>query len=177
MPLLINSGLFEGGRSASSKNTDDPCSETLREETYPENEILEEDDDDDELVVGSTVESFNCPLTLRPILNPLRSNICNHVFSREGLTDYFSHASLNVASHPRGKNVKPCPATACSYKQSIDDFSPDPGFARRVKAWVRRQDERNQKKKKGSDDVVLDSDENLSSDDDERPVAVKSENK
>ncbi|TFK73570.1 hypothetical protein BDN72DRAFT_868984 [Pluteus cervinus] len=85
-------------------------------------------DDDDDLEVGGVTQSYTCPITLTPLVDPLTSSVCGHSFSAEAIRQVFR------SGHP----VKKCPASGCNKSFSLSDCRPDKDLAKKVKAWQRR---------------------------------------
>ncbi|PFH53946.1 hypothetical protein AMATHDRAFT_72968 [Amanita thiersii Skay4041] len=87
----------------------------------------ESDDDDDDLEVGGTTQDYKCPLSLRPLEDPVTSSICGHSFSAETIRSFF-----------KGTELKRCPASGCVKSFRLSDCRPDKELAKKVKAWLRR---------------------------------------
>ncbi|KAH3900425.1 uncharacterized protein SCODWIG_01242 [Saccharomycodes ludwigii] len=77
---------------------------------------INNNDDDDVKVAGGTIE-LTCPITCRPYAYPMISRKCNHVFDKDGLTNYFQ-------SNEDGNQIK-CPQGACKAYLTMSDFIKD----------------------------------------------------
>ncbi|KAF5389208.1 hypothetical protein D9757_003477 [Collybiopsis confluens] len=88
----------------------------------------DDSDDDEDLEIGAVTQDYKCPLTLRPLENPVTSNVCGHSFSRDALHEYFVNS----------RGSKDCPASGCSEKFSISDCKVNKELARKLKLHERR---------------------------------------
>lgn len=90
-------------------------------------------DDDLEIVQDAVALSDKCDITGIKMAEPMRSKKCNHVFSKQGLIQWF-----------RISNRTKCPAAACRMdgtrgnKLKLSDFVPDHDFFQRVEESQRR---------------------------------------
>ncbi|PFH56402.1 hypothetical protein XA68_16552 [Ophiocordyceps unilateralis] len=73
-----------------------------------------DDDDDDEIAVAREVLSVNCPLTLRPMVEPYSNNKCKHAFEKAAIMEYLSR-----------QDELQCPQTGCSEMFSRASFDQD----------------------------------------------------
>ncbi|KLO17306.1 hypothetical protein SCHPADRAFT_846776 [Schizopora paradoxa] len=103
-----------------------------------------DDSDDEDLAVGGVSQNFKCTLTLLPMEKPLRSRVCKHVFSEDGIRSYFAD----------GKR-KTCPGAGCSREQMLSDYVPDNEFVRQVKAYVRREKRMAEEREDDDDDTEV----------------------
>lgn len=71
-------------------------------------------DDDDDLAVASERVSINCPLTLRPMKDPVTSQKCPHSFEKEAILDMISRSDVIIGGSGRrgvhdGQKAMKCP--------------------------------------------------------------------
>ncbi|GAC74026.1 hypothetical protein PANT_9c00416 [Moesziomyces antarcticus T-34] len=90
----------------------------------------DEDDSDDEIVAGGQTQNFRCPLSANLLEDPLTNSNCTHSYSRAAIQNYVE----------AGNNK--CPASACTAAVSRSSLKPDPGLAKKVAAFKRREEER-----------------------------------
>ena len=91
----------------------------------------EDSDEDLEIVeAGSNAESFKCPISTTLLVDPYRSTICKHVYSKESLLSYLEQKN----------GVGLCPVAGCRNRQlTMDQCRPDQQMVYRVKRHVRRE--------------------------------------
>ncbi|KAJ3827593.1 hypothetical protein F5880DRAFT_1621655 [Lentinula raphanica] len=85
-------------------------------------------DDDDDLEMGGLTQDYKCPLTLRPLENPLTSQICGHSFSGEAIRGLFNGS----------RGAKNCPASGCTREFRLSDCKPNKELAKKLKLHARR---------------------------------------
>jgi len=100
-----------------------------------------DDDDDDDLAIGGATQNYNCTLTLLPMTKPLRSKLCKHVFSEDGIRSYFKDGRRKM-----------CPGAGCSREQVLSDYVLDKDFARQVQAHMRREKRKADEREEDDDD-------------------------
>ena len=76
-----------------------------------EGEPFPEEDDD---IIMDEVKTFICPLTKQRFVDPVKSKVCGHVFSREAIYN-FLQASRKLK----------CPVAGCSHTFGRDDLEDD----------------------------------------------------
>ncbi|GJJ15574.1 hypothetical protein Clacol_009852 [Clathrus columnatus] len=87
---------------------------------------VNDSEDDSDIEVGGKTQNYKCPLTLRPMENPVTSVLCGHSFSFEGIKECLQNGSNR------------CPATGCQQRVTLKDFRPDEELAHRVALHLRR---------------------------------------
>ena len=70
--------------------------------------IIDSEENGDDEVIMTAKDSFVDPVTKRPIKNPVRNTLCNHLYDRESITRL-------TQMNPKTK----CPIAGCSNKQSV----------------------------------------------------------
>jgi SUMO ligase MMS21 Smc5/6 complex component len=93
----------------------------------------EDDDDDDELEVmdsSNTGERLKCPITMKLLTNPVKSNICEHVYDEAAIRDYIRKSA--------GKAL--CPIPGCNRKISLDQLEKDPVTEIKVKRYLKKEE-------------------------------------
>ena len=76
-----------------------------------ENEPFPEEDDD---IIMDETKNFICPLTKQRFVDPVKSKICGHVFSREAIMNFL-----------QGSRKLKCPVAGCSMSFGRDDLEDD----------------------------------------------------
>ncbi|RCI16959.1 hypothetical protein L249_2697 [Ophiocordyceps polyrhachis-furcata BCC 54312] len=102
----------------------------------------DEDDDDDEIAVAREVISINCPLTLRPMVEPYSNNKCKHTFERSAIVDYLS-----------SQRELQCPQTGCSAMFSRDTFHQDFHLDEAILRRIQREKETHRNRALDDDDI------------------------
>lgn len=102
-----------------------------------------EEETDDIAMYGAQKQQYKCPLTLRIMINPMKSKLCQHAYEREAITDYLGNAS------------KECPA-GCQLKMKKKDLYEDPDFTKECRNYSRRQERRLQRDRTQTQAVLLD---------------------
>ncbi|PWN36901.1 uncharacterized protein FA14DRAFT_187058 [Meira miltonrushii] len=102
-----------------------------------------EEETDDIAMYGASKQQYKCPLTLRIMVNPMKSKLCSHAYEREAITDYL------------GNTTKECPA-GCHTKMKKNNLYEDPDFTRECKNFSRRQERRLQRDRTQTQAVCLD---------------------
>ncbi|KAF9220964.1 hypothetical protein BS17DRAFT_786274 [Gyrodon lividus] len=87
-------------------------------------------DDDDDLEIGGVTQDYKCPITLVILENPMTSQVCGHAYSAAAIQDYLRRA---------GGDGKPCPASGCNKRITMDQLQADKDLEKRVKIVARRQ--------------------------------------
>jgi len=89
----------------------------------------DDSDDEDELEMGGVTQSYTCPITLTPLVDPMTSQVCGHSFSEEAIRQTF-RGSPSVP--------KKCPASGCNKSFKLTDLRRDTALAKKVRNWNRR---------------------------------------
>ncbi|KAG6067547.1 hypothetical protein E4U32_003576 [Claviceps aff. humidiphila group G2b] len=115
------------------------------------------DDDDDDIAIAREVVSLNCPLTLRPLVEPYTHVECQHTFEKSAILEYLPvRGSVN------------CPQTGCNQSMSKarfdQDFQFDEAKLRRIQRAAQAQRDLDDV---GDDDDDDDDDEDEDEDEDE----------
>ena len=95
-------------------NDDHPKMKAMRKRMWfagHEDEPFPEDDDD---IIMDEVKTFTCPLTKQRYVDPVKSKICGHTFSREAIYNFF-----------QGNRKVKCPVAGCSMTFGKDDLEDD----------------------------------------------------
>ncbi|KAJ3788390.1 hypothetical protein GGU10DRAFT_115247 [Lentinula aff. detonsa] len=85
-------------------------------------------DDDDDLEMGAVTQDYKCPLTLRPLENPVTSEICGHSFSQDAIRGLFDGF----------RGAKKCPASGCTREFRLLDCKLNKELAKKLKLHTRR---------------------------------------
>ncbi|KAH8930119.1 hypothetical protein BT69DRAFT_1315174 [Atractiella rhizophila] len=93
-----------------------------------------ESDSDSDIEVGGSTQTFKCPITMGWLEDAVKSTICGHQYSREGVYSYIRE---------NGGAVE-CPVTGCDKKITMNSLRDDPNLSRRVKEHRRRDEGRRQ---------------------------------
>lgn len=91
----------------------------------------EPDDDELELVEPTMPagQDLQCPFLGKLLEEPLKNNICQHVYSRRGLQSYLKS---------RGRSSAPCPIPGCANRNiTANQCLPDMGMKMKVKRYQR----------------------------------------
>eukprot|EP01027_Heterolobosea_sp_BB2_P003660 GEZU01005516.1.p2 GENE.GEZU01005516.1~~GEZU01005516.1.p2 ORF type:complete len:102 (+),score=25.80 GEZU01005516.1:385-690(+) len=73
-----------------------------------------------------------CPLTRAPFAEPVKSNVCNHTFSKYAIEAY-------LFDKRRGQHVsKPCPVAGCNKYVTISNLEKDLVAEAQVEQWNRK---------------------------------------
>ncbi|KIJ64447.1 hypothetical protein HYDPIDRAFT_28392 [Hydnomerulius pinastri MD-312] len=99
-------------------------------------------DDDDELEIGGVTQDYKCPITLVILENPMTSEVCKHSYSEVAIRDYLKSA----------RGGKPCPASGCNNKITMDQLKADKDLEKRVKLAARRA--QRQEEDSDADEVI-----------------------
>ncbi|RDA84599.1 hypothetical protein CP532_6034 [Ophiocordyceps camponoti-leonardi (nom. inval.)] len=102
----------------------------------------DDEDDDDEIAVAREVISVNCPLTLRPMVEPYSNKKCKHTFERSAIVDYLS-----------SQREMQCPQTGCSAKFSRDTFHQDFHLDEAILRRIQREKETRRNRVLDDDDI------------------------
>jgi len=102
-------------------------------EFLPREEGDNSDDDEDDVQVGGVLQDFNCPITLTPLVDPQTSTVCQHSFSA---------GAIKQVLGPNRFTKKKCPASGCNQMICLNDLKPNKELERRVKAYQRRAQRR-----------------------------------
>ncbi|KAE9404002.1 hypothetical protein BT96DRAFT_964324 [Gymnopus androsaceus JB14] len=94
----------------------------------------DDSDDDDDLEVGAVTQDFKCPLSLRPLENPLTSQVCGHSFSAESIRAMFGN----------DKGLKKCPSSGCAQSFRLSDCKQNKELAKKMKLHERRMKKKEQ---------------------------------
>jgi hypothetical protein len=111
------------------------------------------DDDEEELQVlrnpSSNAQSFNCPIMATLMQDPVKSKVCGHSYSRQGILQHLRAGRGGVNS---------CPVAGCQ-NRSLDkhQLETDAETAMKIRRHVRRQD--NIRQMQQTQDLLDDSDE------------------
>ncbi|GAA93623.1 uncharacterized protein L969DRAFT_91288 [Mixia osmundae IAM 14324] len=115
--------------------------ERLHEEAMPNlkqylpPETGDEDDSDSDVELGASKQNFVCPITLRPLLDPVTSDKCGHSYDQKGIREY-----LTQSDH-RGR-PKECPTSGCNQMITLHNLSANRDLARRAANWERQDTNR-----------------------------------
>ncbi|RDA91266.1 hypothetical protein CP533_0655 [Ophiocordyceps camponoti-saundersi (nom. inval.)] len=120
-------------RSAGAADDDDEVDE---------NDEVEVDDDDDDVAIAREVISVNCPLTLRPMVEPYSNNKCKHTFEKSAIIDYLS-----------GQTEVQCPQTGCSAKFHRENFKRDFHLDEAILRKIQREKEARRNRVLDDDDI------------------------
>ncbi|BFU23564.1 hypothetical protein EHI8A_165400 [Entamoeba histolytica HM-1:IMSS-B] len=71
-------------------------------------------EDENEGVIISNTRSFICPLTKKPFVNPVKAQVCGHIFSKQAIYNLIG----------RNKTIK-CPVAGCDHSFGINDLIED----------------------------------------------------
>eukprot|EP00040_Diaphanoeca_grandis_P022372 m.120007 g.120007 ORF g.120007 m.120007 type:complete len:214 (-) comp28780_c1_seq1:446-1087(-) len=93
-------------------------------------ELLKSSEKDDDIEMTNDVFDPKCPITMQIFKNPMKSKICKHTFSHEGITMLLrKEKSIN------------CPRRGCLEKITKADIVEDKEAARNVEKYLREQRE------------------------------------
>eukprot|EP00546_Thalassionema_frauenfeldii_P004282 CAMPEP_0178910296 /NCGR_PEP_ID=MMETSP0786-20121207/9018_1 /TAXON_ID=186022 /ORGANISM="Thalassionema frauenfeldii, Strain CCMP 1798" /LENGTH=249 /DNA_ID=CAMNT_0020582531 /DNA_START=23 /DNA_END=768 /DNA_ORIENTATION=+ len=107
----------------------DPSVYEMKEMLGLVSENVGEEDAELEVIPTQTTQSLKCPLTASLYEDPVKSRVCNHVYSRQALQQYMQSR--------RGRNV-PCPVAGCiNTNLTMESCVDDPTSAMRVKKHLR----------------------------------------
>ena len=73
------------------------------------------------------------------------SKLCGHSYSRAAIQDFLQRA---------GRNGKPCPASGCNKRITMDDLKVDKELEKRIKIVARRQQRQESMDDDDDDDVI-----------------------
>ncbi|KAJ3810177.1 hypothetical protein F5876DRAFT_42360 [Lentinula aff. lateritia] len=88
----------------------------------------DDSDDDDDLEMGAVTQDYKCPLTLRPLENPVTSEICGHSFSQDAIREMFAGF----------RGSKKCPASGCTREFRLVDCKPNKELVKKLRLHARR---------------------------------------
>ncbi|KIK69615.1 hypothetical protein GYMLUDRAFT_254920 [Collybiopsis luxurians FD-317 M1] len=88
----------------------------------------DDSDDDDDLEMGAVTQDYKCPLTLRPLEDPVTSDVCGHSFSRDAIREYFGN----------DQGSRNCPASGCREKFRITNCKTNKELAKKLRLHERR---------------------------------------
>ncbi|RKO89130.1 zinc-finger of the MIZ type in Nse subunit-domain-containing protein, partial [Blyttiomyces helicus] len=71
-----------------------------------EEEVVEEEED---IVMGEARKAWKCPITQRPLEDPVTSFECEHSYSRAAIADWFKQQG----QHKDGRSKAECPVAGC----------------------------------------------------------------
>ncbi|KAH8104567.1 zinc-finger of the MIZ type in Nse subunit-domain-containing protein [Cristinia sonorae] len=102
----------------------------------------DDSDDEDDVQVGGVTQDYKCPLSLKPLINPLTSSLCGHSYDAVTIMEFIGQ-----------KSSFECPASGCHKITSRAQLEPDKELAKKAKAAQRRE------RAKNDSDVESDGDE------------------
>lgn len=111
----------------------------------------DDSDDDDDLEMGAVTQDFKCPLTLRPLENPVTSSVfsttltnfiaelvhrevCGHSFSADAIRAMFGNS----------KGSKKCPSSGCNRSFTYSECKPNKQLAKKMRLHERRMKKKEQ---------------------------------
>ncbi|KAF8574989.1 hypothetical protein K439DRAFT_1398662 [Ramaria rubella] len=104
----------------------------------------DDSDGDSDIEVGGMTQDYKCPITLRPLTNPLTSKLCGHSYDGDAIREY-----INTG---RGRNK--CPATSCNQSLTLNDLETNEDLAKRAANVVRRTQRREEDSEESEAEVV-----------------------
>ncbi|KAH0831931.1 zinc-finger of the MIZ type in Nse subunit-domain-containing protein [Lanmaoa asiatica] len=115
----------------------------------PINDLVPREDgdssgEDDDLEVGGVTQDYKCPITLMVLEDPMTSTVCGHSYSRAAIQEFLKRAQYG----------KPCPASGCNKRITMDDLKADKALEKRVKIAARRQQRREEEDLEDDDEVI-----------------------
>ncbi|KAL8733765.1 MAG: hypothetical protein Q9166_001959 [cf. Caloplaca sp. 2 TL-2023] len=131
-----NSNLNAKSRSASAANQNQPS----------------DDDNDEEITIALEKRSIRCPITLRPLVDPLTSTLCPHSYEKEAVLGMLDASNLradgSVLPHRNAKVDKGLKCPECSVLLTKETLRVDPVLVRKI----RRIEERERRQREGADE-------------------------
>ncbi|KAG0141621.1 hypothetical protein CROQUDRAFT_51434 [Cronartium quercuum f. sp. fusiforme G11] len=101
-----------------------------------EGELESDESSDEEVAMGGSTQITKCPLCIKWLTKPVRSNLCNHPLCQKCFQDYLIQMKSKVVN---------CPYTGCSQRISEAIVDLDPDLEQQVKRAKRQQDQEAEK--------------------------------
>ena len=89
------------------------------------------DDSDDDIQIAHEVQSYNCPLTMLPFKNPMRSTVCSHIFEKAAIAE--------MIQKNRQRQVV-CPVPGCSKTLDMDSLQLAPDITLKMQRQQKRME-------------------------------------